>query len=96
MKITLPTDFEHHKVLKNAFLQLLFVLARRLPLFICICLWHITKQRITETAIFSNFFFLNTETHKETNSADIGSVEKFVASAKRVSRRGCLDVQSIH
>ena len=55
----------------------------------------ITKQRNTET-IFSNFFFLNTETHKETNSADIGSVEKFVASAKRVSRRGCLDVQSIH
>ena len=49
-----------------------------------------------ETAIFSNFFFLNTETHQETNSADIGSVEKFVASAKRVSRRGCLDVQSIH
>ena len=56
----------------------------------------ITKQRNNETAIFSNFFFLNTETHKETNSADIGSVEKFVASAKRVSRRGCLDVQSIH
>lgn len=96
MKITLPTDFEHHKVLKNAFLQLLLVLARRLPLFTCICLWYITKQRNTETAIFSNFFFLNTETHKETNSADIGSVEKFVASAKRVSRRGCLDVQSIH
>ena len=49
-----------------------------------------------ETAIFSNFFFLNTETHKETNSADNGSVEKFVASARRVSRsaRGCLDVQS--
>ena len=43
-----------------------------------------TKQRNSETAIFSNFFFLNTETHKETHSADIGSVEKFVASAKRV------------
>ena len=49
-----------------------------------------------ETAIFSDFFFLNTKTHKETNSADIGSAQKFVASAKRVSRRGCLDVQSIH
>ena len=54
------------------------------------------KQRNNETGISSNFFFLNTETHKETNSADIGSVEKFAASAKRVSRRGCLDVQSIH
>ena len=54
------------------------------------------KQRNNETGIFSNFLFLNTETHNETNSADIGSVEKFVASAKRVSRRGCLDVQSIH
>ena len=56
----------------------------------------ITKPRNTETAIFSNFFFLNTETHKETNSADTGSVEKFVSSATRVSRRGCLDAQSIH
>ena len=37
---------------------------------------NITKQRNSETGIFSNFFFLNTETHKETNSADIGSVEK--------------------
>ena len=51
----------------------------------------ITKPRNTETAIFSNFFFLNTETHKETNSADIGSVEKFVASATRVDS---LDKQS--
>ena len=46
--------------------------------------------------LFPTFFFLNTETHKEINSADIGSVEKIVASAKRISRRGCLDVQSIH
>ena len=45
---------------------------------------------------FQLFFFLNTKTHKETNSADNGSVEKFVASATRVSRRGCLDAQSIH
>lgn len=36
----------------------------------------ITKQRNSETAIFSSFFFLNSETHKETNSAHIGSVEK--------------------
>ena len=54
------------------------------------------KQRNNETAIFFQLFFLNTETHKETNSADIGSVDKFVASARRVSRRGCLDVQSNH
>ena len=54
------------------------------------------KQRNNEKAIFFQLFFLNTETHKETNSADIGSVEKFMASEKRVSRRGCLDVQSIH
>ena len=54
------------------------------------------KQRNTETAIFSNFFFLNTDAHKETNSADISSVEKFAAYATRVSRRGCLDAQSIH
>ena len=39
------------------------------------------KQR---NSYFSQLFSLNTETHKETNSADIGSVEKFVASAKRV------------
>ena len=48
---------------------------------------NITKQRNTETTkqlFFQLFFFLNTETHKETNSAHIGSVEKFVASAKRV------------
>ena len=50
----------------------------------------ITKQR---NSYFSNFFFMNTETHKVTNSADIGCVEKLVASAKRVSRRGFLDVQ---
>ena len=56
----------------------------------------ITKPRNNETAIFFQLFFLNAETHKETNSADIGSVENFVASAKRVSRRGCLDMQSIH
>ena len=54
------------------------------------------KQRNNETAIFFQLFFLNTETHKDTNSADIGSLEKFVASAKRVSRLGYLDVQSIH
>ena len=51
-----------------------------------------------ETAIFFfYFFFSNTETHKETNSADVGPVENFVASAKRVgsvSSRGCLDAQS--
>ena len=51
------------------------------------------RHRNSETAIFFQLFFLNTESHKETNSADIGSVEKFMASAKRVSRRGCLDVQ---
>ena len=51
------------------------------------------KQR---NRYFSNLFFLHTETHKEINSADIDSVEKFVASTKRVSRGGCLDVQSIH
>jgi len=56
----------------------------------------ITKPRNSETVIFFQLFFLNTETYKGTNSADIGSVEKFMASAKRVSRRGCLDVQSIH
>ena len=53
------------------------------------------RHRNSKTAIFLQLFFLNTESHKETNSADIGSqaVEKFMASAKRVSRRGCLDVQ---
>ena len=45
--------------------------------------YYTTKQRNNETAIFSKFFFLNTETPKETSSADIGSVEKFVASAKK-------------
>ena len=44
----------------------------------------VTKQLNNETAIFSNFFFLNTETHKVTNSADISSVEKFVASAMKI------------
>ena len=49
----------------------------------------VTKPRNTGTpkhrnSYFFQHFFLNTETHKETNSADIGSVEKFVASAKRV------------
>ena len=51
------------------------------------------RKRETLDACISN---IHTETQKETNSADISSVEKFVASAKRVSRRGCLDVQSIH
>ena len=53
------------------------------------------KHRNTETPkqlFFPTFFILNTEIHKETNSA----VEKFVASAKRVSSNGCLDVQAIH
>ena len=57
------------------------------------------KHRNTETQkqlFFPTFFFLNTEIHKETNSVDIGSVEKLVASATRVSRRGCLDEQSIY
>ena len=56
----------------------------------------ITKPRNNHTAIFFQLFLFNTETHKETNSADIGSVEKFVACTKRVSRRGCLNVQWIH
>ena len=58
--------------------------------------YQTTKHQNNEAGIFFQFFFFfNTATHKEIDSADIGSVEKFVESAKRVYKRECLDVQSI-
>ena len=57
---------------------------------VCVCVTCILKRTLQnhETAkqrnsYFFPTFFLNTEPHKETNSADIGSVEKFVTCAKK-------------
>ena len=51
-----------------------------------------------QNSYFLVLFYANTKTHKETNSADVGPVEDFVASAKRVglvsSCVGCLHAQS--
>ena len=57
--------------------------------------WEITKHRKTETGKQQNSYFFKLFFLEHRNSADIGSVQKSVASAKRVSRRGCLDVQWI-